>query len=82
MAAEQFPVCRLTQEAYDQLSLVASEAPEVYLDPEIHFGEVLVNRGVTDYAKETGLYSNRPVNLKPVSGAPPNRADIQALAGC
>ena len=79
MTAEKFPVLKLTQEAYDQLRLVSEENPEAYLDPETDFHQVLVSRGITDYAEDTGVFSNRPISLTPVSSGPPNRADTQAL---
>ena len=79
MASENFPVLRLTQEAYDQLSLAARENPDLYLNPSTDFHLVLANRGITYYAEETGIFSDRPINLTPVSSGPPNRADIQAL---
>ena len=55
MAAQQFPILRLTQEAYDQLWLFARENPKAYLDPDTDFDQVLIDRGVTDYAEDTGI---------------------------
>ena len=79
MASEQFPILRLTQEAYDQLGLFARENPQAYLDPGTDFHRVLTDRGVSDYSEETGLLTNRPIALNPVESGPANRADRQAL---
>ena len=74
------PVFRLTQEAYDQLRLEADENPDMYLDPECDFGDVLRKRGVSDPFEETTVTTSRPISLSPVSdGELPNRADRQAL---
>lgn len=79
MTSEQFPVLRLTQEAYDQLSLAAEENPDSYLNPTTDFRQVLASRGITDYTEETGIFSERPISLTPAPDGPPNRADSQAL---
>ena len=79
MVFEQFQISRLTQEAYDQLALFARENPKAYLDPETDFTRVLLDRGVTDYAEDTGIFSDRPIALTPVQSRPANRADRQAL---
>lgn len=76
---EKYPVYRLTQEAYDQLWLAAREDPEAYLDPERDFGQVLNERGLTEYLEESGAFTNAPIELTPVESGPPNRADRQAL---
>ena len=76
---DQFPVFRLTQEAYDQLALVIKESPEVYLNPDVDFSEILASRGVADYVEETEVFSTRPISLTPVPEGPENRADRQAL---
>ena len=73
------PVYRLTQEAYDQLWLMAMERPENYLDPERDFGKALGDRGFPSYLEETGLFSDGPIELKPVVSGPSNRGDAQAL---
>ena len=73
------PVYRLTQEAYDQLWLMAMERPENYLDPKRDFGKALGDRGFPSYLEETGLFSDGPIELKPVESGPSNRADAQAL---
>lgn len=73
-------VHRLTQEAYDQLRLAADENPSSYLDPEIDFGRVLRQRGVSDPFETTSITTDRPIALIPVGeGEIPNRADRQAL---
>ena len=64
------PVYRLTQEAYDQLWLMAMERPENYLDPERDFGKALGDRGFPSYLEETGLFSDGPIELKPVVSGP------------
>ena len=79
MAIEQHPIFRLTQEAYDQLWLFARENPQAYVDPETDFERLLLERGLTSYAEETGLFSDRPIDLTPVQSGPANRADVQAL---
>ena len=55
---EQFPVFRLTQDAYNQLLLVASESPDIYLNPEADFHAILTERGFSDYTEETGIFSS------------------------
>ena len=79
MGIEQFRIFRLTQEAYDQLALFARENPQAYLDPNTEFDRVLLDRGLTDYAEDTGIGSDRPIALTPVESGPANRADRQAL---
>ena len=75
-----YPVFRLTQEAYDQLRLAADDNPDAYLDPEIDFGQVLQERGVSDPFEETSITTDWPIALTPVAeGEIPNRADRQAL---
>ena len=77
---DRHPVYRLTQEAYDQLRLAADENPDSYLDSEIDFGEVLRERGVSEWLEETEVTTDMPIALSPVAeGGIPNRADIQAL---
>ncbi len=78
--SERYPVYRLTQEAYDQLRLMADELPESYLDADYDFGAALRERGVVDYAEETGITTSKPVELDPpAEGEIPNGADRQAL---
>ena len=77
---DRYPVYRLTQEAYDQLRLASDENPDSYLDPEVDFGEVLRERGVSEWLEETQITTEKPIALTPVAeGGIPNRADIQAL---
>ena len=76
---EQFPVLRLTQDAYNQLLLVAEESPDIYLDPDTDFHAILTERGLSDYTEETGIFSSLPISLTPVSEGLRNRADAQAL---
>ena len=79
MTPERLPVLRLTQDAYDQLLLVARDTPEVYMDPETDFGQMLAKRGLTVYTEDTGISSNRPMILMPVTTGPRHRADRQAI---
>ena len=79
MVTEQFQIFRLTQEAYDQLALFARENPQAYLDSDTDFVRVLLDRGVSEYAEDTGIISDRPIALTPVESGPANRADRQAL---
>ena len=79
MGTETFPVFRLTEEARDQLLLVAEANPEIYLNPNTGFGKVLANRGITEYAEETEIFSTSPIELTPTSNGPRPRADRQAL---
>ena len=77
---ENYPVYRLTQEAYDQLWLAAEENPDAYLDADMDFDQVLRERGVSDLFEETSITTDRPIALTPVAeGEIPNRADRQAL---
>ena len=78
--SEQFPVYRLTQEAYDQLWQAAQQNPESYLDTQVDFDAVLRSQGVSNYLEDTGIRTNHPIRLTPVESGPPNRADAQALA--
>ena len=79
MTSERYPVLRLTQEAYDQLMIVAREHPETYFNPDADFVQMLSDVGVTDYAEDTGVFATSPIELKPEASAPLNRADRQAL---
>ena len=79
MTSDQFPVLRLTQAAEDQLSLAAKESPEVDMDPDTDFHQVLASRGITDYTEDTGITSNRPISLTIGPSHQPYLADTQAL---
>ena len=79
MSSERYPIFRLTQEAYDQLAIVARDRPEVYLDPDTDFHQILDEIGVADYTEDTGIYSRSPIALEPETTSPLNRADRQAL---
>ena len=80
MAAKQFQIFRLTQEAYDQLWLFARENPKAYLDPDTDFVRVLLDRGVTDYAEDTGIVSDRPIRSH-ASGESPSESGGPAGVG-
>ena len=73
------PVYRFTQEAYDQLVLVAKETPEIYLDPTVDFRVVLESRGVSRAIEETGVEVEQWKELRVVGSGRPNESDIQAL---
>ena len=79
MTIEKFPVLRLTQEAYNKLQSVAEDTPEVYMNPNVDFGQILRSQGIDDYTCDTGIVSNSPISLTPAPSGPPNRADRQAL---
>ena len=79
MKTETFPVFRLTQEARDQLLLIAEANPEIYFDPATDFEKVLADHGITEYTEETDIFSTSPIELTPPSNGPRNRADRQAL---
>ena len=73
------PILRFTQEAYDRLRLLATQNPEIYLDPDTDFAAVLANEGISHYAEPTVITANRPISLQPVKSGDHNRADRQAL---
>ena len=56
------PILRFTQEAYDRLSLLATRDPEVYLNSETNFDEVLNAEGINRYA-ETDRHYRQSANL-------------------
>ena len=78
--AQQFQIFRLTQEAYDQLWLFARENPKAYLDPDTDFGRVLIDRGVTDYADDTG-YCFWSAHKSHASGEGPSESRRPAGSG-
>ena len=75
-----YPVYRFTQEAYDQLVLVAKETPEKYLDPTTDFEEILDSRGISRATEDTGVRVQQWQELKVVETGRPNASDVQALA--
>ena len=77
-----YPVMRLSQPAYDSLRELAAERPELWLEHDTDFGTLLQERGVSDYAKETGAFGDCDFMLQPALKEPSNRrhrADRQAL---
>ncbi len=79
----EYPVLRLTAEAYHNLQDFAAQNPEAYLDPDIDFSAVLAERGVTNYATSTPITTTKPISLT-MDGVPRtnntlNYADRQAL---
>ena len=79
MDQETLQICRLTQDAYYALRSVAEETPKLYLDADTNFHEVLISKGITDYAEDTGIVFNLPITLTPTDEGPQNLADIRAL---
>ena len=77
--AEKFPVYRLTNDASHALDLESRDNPDMWMDPNADFHHLLVDKGIPIYTEETGVFSDCPINLTPVSEGPPNRADKQAL---
>ncbi len=78
----EYPVMRLTQKAYDVLKELASTDPELWLGHDTDFAALLKERGVADYAEETGAIGDADFQLLPAIGEPANRqhrADKQAL---
>ena len=73
------PILKFTQEAYDHLWLLATQDPEIYLDPDTDFATMLANDGINHYAEPTGITANRQISLQPVISSDRNRADRQAL---
>ena len=76
---KEYPVLRLTQEAYNALRQESESNPQLYDNPQADFHVVLRKHGITDYAIESGVFANRAISLTPVSKNPRNRADEQAL---
>jgi len=72
-------ILRFTQEAYDRLWLLATQNPEIYLNPDADFAEVLAAHGIDHYAEPTGITANMPISLQPVSSTNRNQADHQAI---
>ena len=73
------PILRFTPEAYDRLRLLATQNPEIYLDPDADFASVLAKNGIKHYAEPTGIFASKPIALQPVSSGNRNHADRQAL---
>lgn len=79
----EYPVYRLTAEAYHNLQDFAAQNPEAYLDPDIDFAAVLKERGVTNYVTSTSISTENPISLTmdgvPLASNTLNYADIQAI---
>ena len=73
------PILRFTQEAYDYLRLLATQNPEIYLNPDTDFAAVLAKDGINNYAEPTGITASGPISLQPVSSGNRNHADRQAI---
>ena len=73
-------ILKLTQEAYDHLWLLATQNPEIYLDPHTDFTAVLATHGINHYAEPTGITTTSPISLQPASSSDRNQADSQAIA--
>ena len=76
---EIFPVYRLTDDAYHTLDLEARENPDTWLNPNADFHQLLLDKGISNYKKETEIFSDRPIILTPASEGLAHRADKQAL---
>lgn len=77
--SNSIPILRFTPEAYDRLRLLATQNPELYLNPDTDFAAVLAAAGISDYAEPTGIVANRPIALRPVTAGNRNQADAQAM---
>ena len=66
------PILKFTQEAYDRLRLLATQNPEIYLDPDTDFAAVLANDGIKQYAEPTGITANRQIALQPIKSGDRN----------
>ena len=79
----EHPVFRLTPEAHYNLQEYAAQNPQAYLSPDIDFAAVLAERGITDYATDTGITTTTPIHLTmdgvPLKSNTLNQADKQAL---
>lgn len=79
----EYPVYRLTVEAYHNLQDFAAQNPEAYLDPHIDFAAVLKERGITNYVTSTPISTKSPISLSmdgvPLANNTLNYADIQAI---
>ncbi len=73
------PILRFTPEAYDRLRLLATQNPEIYLDPDVDFASVLAKNGIKHYAEPTGITASRQICLQPVGSSNRNQADSQAI---
>lgn len=56
-------VLRLTADGRNELLRLVESNPELWKDPETDFAAVLQQRGVTDYAVETGAVAAGPITL-------------------
>ena len=77
-----YSVKRLTQPAYDALKDIATIQPELWLDPDTDFEALLLEKGVTDFAEDTGAIGDDSFTLEPALDEPSNRrhrSDRQAL---
>ena len=72
-------ILKFTQEAYDRLWLIAGQNPEIYLDPDTDFAQVLAKYGIDHYAEPTGITTSSPISLQPASSTDRNQADHQAI---
>ena len=78
----RYPVMRLTQPAYDVLKNLASSNPELWFDHDTDFAALLHERGIAEYAEETGATGDDAFLLTPAISEPRNRrhrAEKQAL---
>ncbi len=75
---EPMNIPRLTDEALRALVNLADARPELWLDPEADFAQVLAENGITHYAEPAGVTAD-DLYLAPPDHPPRPRADRQAL---
>ena len=73
-------VMRMTSEAAAQLAEIARRQPEPWRKPDTDFGSLLADRGVTEYAKPSGITADQEsLRLQPGASRTPNHWDQQGL---
>ena len=75
---EPMNIPRLTDEAFRTLVNLADARPELWLDPEADFAQVLAENGITRYAEPASVTAD-DLYLAPPDHPPRPRADRQAL---
>ena len=76
----RFEIRRFTQEAYDQLKVIAGEKPELWFDETTDFAQVLTDAGIKRPVETCGVVATEPIEIRPAEKGPPNRGDKQGLA--
>ena len=82
MSYESFEIRRLSTRARDELERIARDTPDVYLDRDTDFAQLLEQAEITreDQTEGTGIFCDSPPILTPVEQGDPSLADRQALA--